>query len=89
MLETLSPIVETIQREPGCLLYALHEGDDERFLLVGRWASHEDAARHATESPAQALLAERVTPLLEAPPVIEQWRQVPIGDPARGVLGGA
>lgn len=43
--EKLAPIV---RREHGCIQYDLHAfvGDDDRFVLIERWASPEALAAH-------------------------------------------
>ena len=43
--ERLAPIVRS---EPGCLQYDLHAvvGDEDRFVLIERWASTEALAAH-------------------------------------------
>lgn len=43
--EKLAPIVRA---EPGCLQYDLHAvvGDEDRFILIERWASTEALAAH-------------------------------------------
>ena len=46
-------ILETIPKvhaEPGCELYALHEGAGE-FVMVERWASPEALAGKVTSAP--------------------------------------
>lgn len=86
-IEALRPIMAQIQQEPGCLLYSLHVSDDGRIHFIEKWASKADADRHGAESPAMALLAERVSPLMDmATMTFTEMRPVPTGDPAKGAL---
>jgi quinol monooxygenase YgiN len=87
VIEALRPIMAQIQQEPGCLLYALHASDDGRIHFIEKWETKADADRHGTESPAMALLAEHVSPLLNmASMSFTEMRPVPTGDPERGTL---
>lgn len=83
----LTPIVEQIQGEPGCLLYALHASEQGRLYLIEKWASKADGDRHGASSPALALLAERVSPLLDmSAGTFEELRPIPVGADGRGAL---
>lgn len=80
-------ILETVPRvhaEPGCELYALHEGDGE-FVMVERWASTEALATH---SKAEALtsLGARLAGKVTGPPQVRQLEAVPAGDAQKGTL---
>jgi len=87
VIGALRPIMAQIQQEPGCLLYALHVSDDGRIHFIEKWASKADADRHGTESPALALLGERVSPMLDmASMSFTEMRPVPTGDPAKDAL---
>ncbi len=86
-LDRLLPIVAQIQQEPGCLLYAAHVSDDGRIHLIEKWASKADGDRHGAESPALALLAEHVSPLLDMSTMsFAEMRPVRSGDTGRGEL---
>jgi quinol monooxygenase YgiN len=41
-------LVEPTHNEPGCILYALHQGADDpaRLVFIERWASQEDLDAH-------------------------------------------
>lgn len=87
VIEELRPIMAQIQQEPGCLLYALHASDDGRIHFIEKWASKADADRHGAESPAMALLAEHVSPMLDMSAMsFTEMTPVPAGDPERGAL---
>jgi quinol monooxygenase YgiN len=76
--------IPKVHEEPGCELYALHEGPGE-FVMVERWESREALATHGTAEALTALgtaLAGKVT----GPPSVRRLEAVPAGDPAKGAL---
>ena len=90
VLTALAPIMAQIQQEPGCLLYALHTSDDGRVHFIEKWASKADGDRHATGSPAMALLGELVSPMLDmATMSFTELRPVLVGVPSKGLVRGA
>ena len=74
--------------EDGCLLYALHRGvgDPDSFAFVERWSSDDALAVHAQRPWVTGLagIADRLT----GPPLVETYRALPDGDPAKGLLAG-
>ncbi|MDR1427678.1 MAG: antibiotic biosynthesis monooxygenase [Bifidobacteriaceae bacterium] len=70
-------------QEPGCELYALHEGKD-RFVLVEKWESPEALVKHG-EAEALARLTAAVAPLVD--PAVDVVQLTPVeGDhPASAV----
>ena len=76
--------IPQVHDEPGCELYALHEGRGE-FVMVERWESRESLATHGTAQALTVLgaaLAGRVT----GPPQVRRLEAVPAGDPTKGAL---
>jgi quinol monooxygenase YgiN len=86
VVEALGPIIEMVQGEPGCLLYALHESPDGTLFFIEKWASKADADHHGSTSAALPLLAERLSPLLAGIPVITELSPLPVGTPEQGRL---
>ncbi|WP_291036548.1 putative quinol monooxygenase [Herbiconiux sp.] len=86
VVEALGPIIEMVQAEPGCLLYALHEAPGGTLYFIEKWASKADADHHGSTSAALPLLAERLSPLLSAIPVITELTPLPAGSPEQGRL---
>ena len=76
--------VPQVHAEPGCELYALHEGDG-RFVVVERWASPEALRAHSGADALRALgaaLAGRT----EGAPDVQRLTPVPAGEPGKGAL---
>jgi quinol monooxygenase YgiN len=76
--------IPQVHEEPGCELYALHEGRGE-FVMVERWESLEALKTHGKAEALTALgaaLAGKVT----GPPQVRRLDAVPAGDPAKGAL---
>jgi quinol monooxygenase YgiN len=70
--------------DDGCLLYALHEGDD-RLVMVEKWASAKALAEHA-RGPALAELNQALDGRTEGGLDVQVLRSHPAGTPAQGAL---
>ena len=73
--------------EPGCTLYALHQGADDprRFAFIERWASREELDAHL-KSPHVGQLLTRVEELFGDSADIVAYEPVPGGEPRKGDL---
>ena len=76
--------IEAVHQEPGCDLYALHEGNGT-FVFVEQWADADALKTHST-APAVATLFGTVGELLDGAPDIKMLQPVVAGDPAKGKL---
>jgi quinol monooxygenase YgiN len=82
--EAILQSIPQVHDEPGCELYALHEGAGE-FVLVERWASPEALAVHGKAEALSSLgaaLAGHVT----GRPHVRRLDAVPAGEAEKGVL---
>ena len=70
--------------DDGCLLYALHEGDD-RLVMVEKWASPEALAEHA-RGPALAELNQALDGRTEGQLDVQILQPRPAGTPEQGAL---
>jgi quinol monooxygenase YgiN len=70
--------------DDGCELYALHENDD-RFVMLEKWASPEALAAHA-RGPAFVELANRLEGKLDAELDVQVLLPRPAGAAGRGLL---
>lgn len=80
-------ILETIPKvhaEPGCELYALHEGAGE-FVMVERWASPEALAAHG-KAEALTALGAALAGKVAGPPQVRRLDAVPAGEAGKGAL---
>jgi quinol monooxygenase YgiN len=73
-----------VHAEPGCELYALHEGGGE-FVMVERWASRDALAAHG-KAEALTALGAALTGKVTGPPEVRRLAAVPAGDAERGAL---
>jgi quinol monooxygenase YgiN len=78
--------VEAVHHEPGCELYALHEGD-RTFVFVEQWADEQALQAHSG-GPAVAALFGGVGEHLDGAPDVKMLKPVPAGDLAKGRLRG-
>jgi quinol monooxygenase YgiN len=70
--------------DDGCLLYALHEGDD-RLVMVEKWTSAESLAEHS-RGAALAELNQALSGRLAGQTDVQILRPHPAGTPAQGTL---
>jgi quinol monooxygenase YgiN len=86
-LEAFSALVEPTHGEQGCILYALHQGTDDRGRLtyIERWESREDLDAHLESDHVKGLL-ERSDELWGSNGEITVYEPVPAGEPKKGTL---
>lgn len=84
--EACKRAIEAVHQEPGCELYALHEGNGT-FVFVEQWADEEALKMHST-APAIATLFTEVGEHLGGAPDIKMLQPVPAGDAGKGRLRG-
>jgi len=83
--DALQGAVGPVHGEDGCELYALHENDD-RFVMIERWASAAALQTHSTESAGLQKLNADLKGKLQGPPDVVILNPVPAGEPAKGAL---
>jgi quinol monooxygenase YgiN len=82
--EAILESIPRVHEEPGCELYALHEGNGE-FVMVERWESREALAAHGTAESLFAL-GKALAGKVAGPPSVRRLEAVPAGDPGKGAL---
>jgi quinol monooxygenase YgiN len=82
--EAILTAVPKVHAEPGCELYALHEGDGS-FVMVERWESPEALKVHG-RAEALTTLGGVIADKLAAPLDVRRLSPVPAGEPAKGAL---
>jgi len=82
--EAILASIPRVHAEPGCELYALHEGDGS-FVMVERWESPEALKVHG-RAEALTTLGGAIADKLAAPPEVRRLAAVPAGDPDKGAL---
>jgi quinol monooxygenase YgiN len=82
--EAVLAAVPKVHAEPGCELYAVHEGDGS-FVMVERWESPEALKVHG-RAEALTTLGGAIADKLAAPPDVRRLAPVPAGEPAKGAL---
>lgn len=76
--------VPKVHEEPGCELYALHEGDGS-FVMVERWESVEALKVHG-RAGALTTLGGAIADKLAAPLDVRRLAPVPAGEAGKGAL---
>jgi quinol monooxygenase YgiN len=82
--EALLAAVPQVHAEPGCEVYAVHEGDGQ-FVMVERWESG-DALRGHGKAEALATLGAQLAGKLTAAPDVRRLAPVAAGDPVKGAV---
>lgn len=82
--EAATRAIAAVHDEPGCELYALHEGENA-FVFVEQWADADALKAHSTAPAITALFGE-IGAHLDGAPDIKLLQAVPAGDPAKGSL---
>jgi quinol monooxygenase YgiN len=82
--EALLAAVPKVHDEPGCELYAVHEGSGH-FVMVERWESAEALKVHGA-AEALTTLGGQLQGLLDAPLDVRRLTAVPAGDPVKGAV---
>jgi quinol monooxygenase YgiN len=76
--------IAQVHREPGCQLYALHEGTD-RLVMVEKWSSAEALDQHS-KADAVREVRSRMAGMLEVPVEVVVLRPHAAGDPELGLI---
>ena len=76
--------VPTVHGEPGCALYALHEGPD-RLVMIEQWESRQALEIHSKGDALRAL-NPRLKDKLAAETEVLVFDPLPAGDDDRGRL---
>ena len=82
--EAILAAVPKVHEEPGCELYAVHEGRGE-FVMIERWESPEALKVHGT-AEALTTLGGQLADKLDGPPDVRRLTAVPAGEPAKGAV---
>ena len=76
--------IPLVHAEPGCELYALHEGED-RVVVVEKWASAEDLSIHS-RAAALAELGPKLAGKIVGAPDVQVLTPHPAGRPDLGKI---
>jgi quinol monooxygenase YgiN len=82
--DALLAAVPKVHAEPGCELYAVHEGDGQ-FVMVERWESPEALKVHG-RAEALTTLGGQLAGKLAASVEMRRVAPLPAGDAAKGAL---
>jgi len=77
VLGLLKAVTPEIQKDPGCLLYAIHERTDGHIVLVEKWASKQAWLNHFS-LPEIIQLKTELPPWLTQPAVRLEMYEVPL-----------
>jgi quinol monooxygenase YgiN len=84
VIKSFEAIIASVHDEPGCELYALHEGPD-RLVMIEKWASQDALAEHG-KGPALAELHAVLDGKLVADLDVQVLAPHPAGTARQGAL---
>jgi quinol monooxygenase YgiN len=85
VLAALERVTIATHEEPGCVLVALHTGDDGDLMQIGKWESL-DAWRAHGDADSVRDLDRDIEGLLAEDREISWFRPRPVGDPGKNAV---
>ena len=85
MLAALERVTVATHSEPGCILLALHAGEEGDFLQIGKWETLELWRAHG-DAESVRVLDRELEGLLARERKISWFRPVPVGEPGRRAI---
>ena len=82
--EAILAAVPKVHAEPGCELYAVHEGAGH-FVMVERWETPDALQVHGS-AEALTTLGGQLAGKLDGAPDVRRLTAVPAGDPVKGAV---
>jgi len=83
VVRAIGPAIAAIHGEPGCLLYAVHEGPEDTLVLVEKWSSATALDGH-NDGAGRAQLRAAVEGLVARPTEVTVLKPIAAGDAERG-----
>ena len=85
VLAALERVTIATHAEPGCILLALHAGEDGNFVQIGKWEKLDDWRAHG-EAASVGELDRDIEGLLATEREIAWFRPLTVGDPGRSAI---
>lgn len=82
--EALVATIPGVHGEPGCELYAIHDGPDDTIYMIEKWTTVAELDAHGEGEPVKAL--QRATAGLQTGVEVLRMFPIPAGTPAQGLL---
>lgn len=85
LLAALRAGIPAVHEEPGCVLYALHDANDDSIVMLEKWTTSAELDAHAA-GPAVKRLNALIAPHLARPVTVTTMTPVPAGSDRQGTL---
>ena len=85
VVEALRPAIAAVHEEPGCELYAIHDGPDGTIVMIEKWTSVGDLDDHGAGEAVRALNGS-LEGLLASPTEVTRLAPLPAGNEDQGQL---
>lgn len=85
VVAALEPAIAEVHKEPGCLLYAIHDAPNGQIVMIEKWESAELLDAHGDGDAVRRLNAS-LEGLLADPVEVTRLVPIPAGTPQQGAL---
>jgi len=85
LVAALSPAIAEVHKEPGCLLYAIHEAPNGQIVMIEKWESVDLLDAHGAGDAVKRLNAS-LEGLLAKPVDVTRLVPIPAGTSRQGTL---
>jgi len=85
LITALREGIPAVHSEDGCVLYAIHDAEDDTVVMLEKWKSREDLDAHAA-GPAVVQLNALIAPYLGHPVTVTTMTAIPAGTERQGLL---
>ena len=85
VVQALAPAIAEVHKEPGCLLYAIHEAPNGQIVMIEKWESVELLDTHGDGDAVKRLNAS-LEGLLEGPVDVTRLAPIQAGTESQGAL---
>lgn len=85
VVAALEPAIAEVHKEPGCLLYAIHDAPNGQIVMIEKWETAELLDAHGDGDAVKRLNAS-LEGLLAEPVEVTRLVPIPVGTAEQGAL---
>lgn len=85
LVAALREAIPAVHAEPGCVLYAIHDAEDDTITMLEKWSSAAELDAHSVGVPV-ARLNQLIEGLIASPVVVTRMTAIPAGTDEQGLL---
>ncbi|WP_308798654.1 putative quinol monooxygenase [Agromyces silvae] len=85
LVAALREAIPAVHEEPGCVLYAIHDAEDDTITMLEKWSSAAELDAHAVGAPVTRL-NQLIDGLIASPVVVTRMTAIPAGTDEQGLV---